>query len=314
MGSQQQRVPRQRRPPLPRRRLAPRVRHARVRLDPRPRRPRQGGRADPRAAPRQSAEQRLREEGIRGVIYLFKNNTDSAGNSYGCHENYLTTRRDDFGHYAEVLIPFLVSRQIYAGAGKVLQTARGAMFCITQRAEHIWEGVSLGHHPEPTDHQHPRRAPRRRRALPPAPRDRGRLEHERVRHLPQGRRHVDPAADARGPEPGPARPDAREPDPGHPRDQPRHHLPPEGAPGQRPGGLGARHPERVPRPGPAVRRDQGPVAPGEAGPADVGALPHHHRERPDGARPRVRLGDQAQADRGATGPSTTCRSPTPRSP
>ena len=89
-----------------------------------------------------SAEARLREEGIRGVVFLFKNNTDSAGNSYGCHENYLTSRRDDFGHYAEVLIPFLVSRQIYAGAGKVLQTARGAMYCISQRAEHIWEGVS----------------------------------------------------------------------------------------------------------------------------------------------------------------------------
>ncbi len=88
------------------------------------------------------AEQRLREEGIRGVVYLFKNNTDSAGNSYGCHENYLTSRRDDFGHYAEVLIPFLVSRQIYAGAGKVLQTARGASYSISQRAEHIWEGVS----------------------------------------------------------------------------------------------------------------------------------------------------------------------------
>jgi len=41
-----------------------------------------------------------------------------------------------------VLIPFFVSRQIYAGAGKVLQTARGAMYCISQRAEHIWEGVS----------------------------------------------------------------------------------------------------------------------------------------------------------------------------
>jgi proteasome accessory factor A len=89
-----------------------------------------------------SAEERLREEGIRGVIYLFKNNTDSAGNSYGCHENYLSSRDDDFSHYAEVLIPFLVSRQIYAGAGKVLQTARGAMYCMSQRAEHIWEGVS----------------------------------------------------------------------------------------------------------------------------------------------------------------------------
>jgi proteasome accessory factor A len=44
----------------------------------------------------QSAEQRLAEEGIRGEIYLFKNNTDSAGNSYGCHENYLVDRHKDF--------------------------------------------------------------------------------------------------------------------------------------------------------------------------------------------------------------------------
>ncbi|CAB4968246.1 unannotated protein [freshwater metagenome] len=90
----------------------------------------------------ESAQERLNEEGIRGDIYLFRNNTDSAGNSYGCHENYLTSRDDDLGHYTEVLIPFLVSRQIYAGAGKVLQTARGAQFSISQRAEHIWEGVS----------------------------------------------------------------------------------------------------------------------------------------------------------------------------
>jgi proteasome accessory factor A len=89
-----------------------------------------------------SAEQRLREEGVRCSVFVLKNNTDSAGNSYGCHENYLTSRRDEFGHYAEVLIPFLVSRQIYAGAGKVLQTSRGAQYCIAQRAEHIWEGVS----------------------------------------------------------------------------------------------------------------------------------------------------------------------------
>jgi proteasome accessory factor A len=90
----------------------------------------------------ESAEARLREEGIKGDIYLFKNNTDSAGNSYGCHENYCTSRADDLNHYSDVLIPFLVSRSVYAGAGKVLQTARGAVFCVTQRAEHIWEGVS----------------------------------------------------------------------------------------------------------------------------------------------------------------------------
>jgi proteasome accessory factor A len=89
-----------------------------------------------------SAEQRLREEGIRGEVYLFKNNTDSAGNSYGCHENYLVERDGDFSKFTDVLIPFLVTRQAYAGAGKVLQTARGAMYCVSQRAEHIWEGVS----------------------------------------------------------------------------------------------------------------------------------------------------------------------------
>src|SRR6201989_3293738 len=90
----------------------------------------------------QSAEQRLREEGIRGEVFLFKNNTDSAGNSYGCHENYLVEREGDFSKFTDVLIPFLVTRQVYAGAGKVLQTARGAMYCVSQRAEHIWEGVS----------------------------------------------------------------------------------------------------------------------------------------------------------------------------
>jgi len=88
------------------------------------------------------AERRLREEGIAGDIYLFKNNTDSAGNSYGCHENYLVGRHGEFSRLADVLIPFLVTRQIVCGAGKVLQTPRGAVYCVSQRAEHIWEGVS----------------------------------------------------------------------------------------------------------------------------------------------------------------------------
>ncbi|PHX61272.1 MAG: Pup--protein ligase [Actinobacteria bacterium] len=88
------------------------------------------------------AQQRLHDEGITGDIYLFKNNTDSAGNSYGCHENYLIERHGEFGKMADQLIPFLVSRQIIAGAGKVLQTPRGAQYCLSQRADHIWEGVS----------------------------------------------------------------------------------------------------------------------------------------------------------------------------
>ena len=88
------------------------------------------------------AEKRLHDEGIAGEIYLFKNNTDSAGNSYGCHENYLVSRHGEFGRLADILIPFLVTRQLICGAGKVLQTPRGAVYCLSQRAEHIWEGVS----------------------------------------------------------------------------------------------------------------------------------------------------------------------------
>ena len=72
------------------------------------------------------AEQRLHDEGIAGEIYLFKNNTDSAGNSYGCHENYLVGRAGEFSRLADVLIPFLVTRQIVVGAGKITQTPRGA--------------------------------------------------------------------------------------------------------------------------------------------------------------------------------------------
>jgi proteasome accessory factor A len=89
-----------------------------------------------------SAEERLTEEGIRGDIYLYRNNTDSAGNSYGCHENYLIRRHADFQRTIDTLIPYLVTRQIWSGAGKLLNTARGTVYSLAQRAEHIWEGSS----------------------------------------------------------------------------------------------------------------------------------------------------------------------------
>src|SRR6204780_2090204 len=58
------------------------------------------------------ADHRLREEGIAGDIYLFKNTTDSAGNSYGCHENYLVSRHTELGRLTDALTPFLVTRQL----------------------------------------------------------------------------------------------------------------------------------------------------------------------------------------------------------
>jgi proteasome accessory factor A len=88
------------------------------------------------------AQERLHADGIKGEIYLFKNNTDSAGNSYGCHENFLVEREGEFSRLADRFIPFLISRQLIAGAGKVLQTPRGAVYCLSQRADHMWEGLS----------------------------------------------------------------------------------------------------------------------------------------------------------------------------
>jgi proteasome accessory factor A len=88
------------------------------------------------------AEQRLREEGLSGNLAIFKNNTDFVGNSYGCHENYLVERSADFYDLAEQLIPFLVTRQIFAGSGKFFKTRRGLEYCVSQRAQHIRQEIS----------------------------------------------------------------------------------------------------------------------------------------------------------------------------
>src|SRR4051794_26347380 len=88
------------------------------------------------------AEARMNSEGIEGDMYLFKNNTDSSGNSYGCHENYLVGREGVFSELSDALLPFLVTRQLMVGSGKVIATPRGTGYSFSQRAEHIWEGVS----------------------------------------------------------------------------------------------------------------------------------------------------------------------------
>ncbi|MDQ2851835.1 Pup--protein ligase [Dermatophilaceae bacterium Sec6.4] len=90
----------------------------------------------------EEAQVRLAEDGVDGQIYVFKNNTDSAGNSYGCHENFLIGRQGEFQAISDVLIPFLVSRQIIAGAGKISTLGQHPTYCVSQRADHIWEGVS----------------------------------------------------------------------------------------------------------------------------------------------------------------------------
>ncbi len=82
-------------------------------------------------------------EGERLVIH--KNNSDGKGNSYGAHENYLIARELPFGDVIAHFTPFLVSRQIFTGSGKV-GTENGrpdASFQISQRADFFEEQVGL---------------------------------------------------------------------------------------------------------------------------------------------------------------------------
>ena len=53
------------------------------------------------------------------VVQVFKNNTDYSGHSYGTHDNYLVPRDIPFDILVKGLVPFQVTRQLYAGAGKV---------------------------------------------------------------------------------------------------------------------------------------------------------------------------------------------------
>ncbi|GAA2247938.1 Pup--protein ligase [Rarobacter faecitabidus] len=89
------------------------------------------------------AQEQIAAAGVLGRVHVLKNNTDSAGNSYGCHENYLLRRQGDFTRVSEILVPHLITRQILIGAGKIVVTPRGAAsYAFSQRADHIWETVS----------------------------------------------------------------------------------------------------------------------------------------------------------------------------
>lgn len=68
---------------------------------------------------------------------IYKNNTDSKGNSYGYHENYLVARHLAFDKIVAQLVPFFVTRQIFAGSGKVGSENRteSASYQISQRAD-----------------------------------------------------------------------------------------------------------------------------------------------------------------------------------
>ncbi len=79
------------------------------------------------------------------TLKLFKNNTDGKGNSYGAHENYLLGRETPFGQIIRYATTFMVTRQIFTGAGKVgAENGRpDTDFQVTQRADFFEEEVGL---------------------------------------------------------------------------------------------------------------------------------------------------------------------------
>src|SRR3954470_5525889 len=73
-------------------------------------------------------------------IRLYKNNTDFVGHSYGCHDNYLMRRDVPWDKIVSGVLPFLITRQIFGGAGKMgiegeNLNGQPGVFQISQRAD-----------------------------------------------------------------------------------------------------------------------------------------------------------------------------------
>ena len=80
-----------------------------------------------------------------GEVVLYKNNVDGKGAAYGCHENYLVRRDLAFDDLVQALIPFLVTRPVLVGAGRVGigQRSQRPGFQISQRADYVETDIGL---------------------------------------------------------------------------------------------------------------------------------------------------------------------------
>lgn len=102
---------------------------------------------------------------------IYKNNTDYHGASYGTHECYLMRRDVPPDTLIRSLIPFLVTRQIYAGSGKVgVEVDRGkqGLFQLSQRADFFSVEASvdtLHNRPLVNTRDEPHATPRKYRRL-----------------------------------------------------------------------------------------------------------------------------------------------------
>src|ERR1700741_3334448 len=100
-----------------------------------------------KAGERVMEEAAMRSATVPGTprIQLYKNNVDGKGASYGSHENYLMSRQTPFSAVIAGLTPFLVSRQVITGSGRVGSGPAGDEpgFQLSQRADYIEVEVGL---------------------------------------------------------------------------------------------------------------------------------------------------------------------------
>ena len=75
-------------------------------------------------------------------VHLFRNNLDSQGNSYGCHENYMLHRRRDFRQVADALVSFFITRLVLVGNGWINLSGARPRLEFSQRANQMWDAVS----------------------------------------------------------------------------------------------------------------------------------------------------------------------------
>lgn len=87
------------------------------------------------------ATSRLREEGLDGKVTVRKAASLALTGAAPSHENYLISSRADFQRYAS-LIPFFVTRQCFSGSGGILSTSGGPVYCLSPRAEDLWQATT----------------------------------------------------------------------------------------------------------------------------------------------------------------------------
>jgi len=94
------------------------------------------------------ARRRNQKLGDGREVRLYKNNTDFVGHSYGCHDNFLMRRDLAWDRIVSGILPFLITRQIFAGAGKMgieaeSTASQPGIYQISQRADFFSVLVSI---------------------------------------------------------------------------------------------------------------------------------------------------------------------------